>query len=116
MITKIDISSLDEVTKNKIKEMRKRCAELHKGVHKSVLIKVRCLINWTDGTECDVVDVGVDIPGIPLKPHWGDMEKLTNDFKKEIDEEIKNIINFSNSVADKLGVDKEEFFKEYFVN
>jgi len=114
MTTKIDISSLDEATKNKIEQMYKRCGELNNGVQKSTTIKVDYMVGWDYGTKCYITDIGPDIPGVPFMPHWDNMEKLMNDFKNEIDEEIINIIDFANSIADQLGVDRDEFFQQYF--
>jgi len=93
MTNKIDISSLamsNVYTKNKIEQMHKRCEELYKG------IKVDLIIRWTEGTECDIVGLDID------------------EIKNEINKEIDNIINFSNSIADQLGVDRDEFFQQYF--
>lgn len=114
MSTEIDISSLDEDTKNKIDEMSKRCSKLYNGVKRSTTLNVDYMVSWTAGTECDIVDIGPDIPGIPFRIYWDNMENLMDDLKQEIDEEIKEIIDFANSVADRLGVDRDEFFSQYF--
>jgi hypothetical protein len=115
MTTKFDISSLDEASNSKIEKMHKRCEELSEGVQRSTTIKVDYMVDWNEGTECNIIDIGPDIPGIPFNLHWDDMEKLMKELKSEIDEEIKNIIDFSESVADQLGVDKTEFWNQYFL-
>jgi len=115
MATKIDISSLDDATKNKIEQLSKRCDELIDGVQRSTTLQVDYRVIWDDGERVGIEDIGPDIPGIPFKIHWDHMDKLMEDFKKEIDQEIKEIIEFSDSVADQLGVDRYDFFAQYFI-
>ena len=37
-----------------------------------------------------------------------------DELKTKVDAEIKNIIAFSDKIADQLGVDRSEFFDQYF--
>ena len=113
MTTKIDISSLDKKTKQKIDQMSQRCKELYQGVKRSTTIHVDYMVNWTDGTECDIVNFTADAY-TPFKLHCDKLDQLTKELKKEVDKEIKEIIKFSDDLADKLGVDQTEFFMQYF--
>lgn len=114
MSNKIDISSLDEATKNEIERIKNRCKELYEGVQESTTIKVDYMVNWNEGTECNIIDIGPDIPGIPFNLHWDNIDDLMNELKAKIDIEIKNIVIFSDNIADQLGVDRTEFFDQYF--
>ena len=42
------------------------------------------------------------------------VEKARKELKKKVDKEIKKITEFADKIADKLGVNKDEFFDQYF--
>lgn len=125
MTTKIDISSLDAETKKKIKALGKRSKEIQKGVSDSVCvtlkpIKFKVKAEWNERVSCDLVNFDYD------KGYCTGAEKAMNynnkiireaheKFRKKINAEIKDIINFSEKIADKLGVDRTEFFDQYFL-
>lgn len=125
MNTKIDISSLDANTKKKIKELGKRSKQIQTGVSKTVYItpktiKFKVEAEWDDGNSCYLVNFDYD-DGYYGKADKSieniikTVKKAHEDFKKNIDAEIKSIIAFSDKIADKLGVDRNEFFDQYFL-
>lgn len=124
-MTKIDISSLDAETKKKIKELGKRSKQIQKGVSKTVFvtpktIKFKVEAEWDEGDSCYLVDFDYD-KGYCLKAEkaMNHNDKIIREahenFKKEIDAEIKSIITFSDKIANKLGVNKDDFFDQYFL-
>jgi hypothetical protein len=102
---KIDITSLDAATKKKIKNIKERCLALYEGASKEIEIptKIKFTAYWMEGVECDV---DIDEPYYNSKP----LIATQNKYRKEINNEIKEIIKFSDSIAKKLGVDKTEFW------
>lgn len=111
MNTAIDISSLDEHTKNKIDEMSKRCVELYQGIEVVVNLPITLTFSWTEG-ETGVVDEWGNHPKSEI--NWDFVQKQEQELQQKMDKEVKDIIDFSNSVADRLGVDRDEFFDQYF--
>jgi hypothetical protein len=109
----IDISSLDNDTKEKLFKYQKRCEELSEGIKRSTTINADYMVVWDMGLESTIIDIGPDIPGIPFELHWDHMDELMENLKEEIDKEIKEIMKFSDEVADKLGVDRHKFFLEH---
>jgi len=111
MKTKIDISSLDEATKNEIERLQRRCEELYEGVTKKLTNDVEVMVIWTEGDESDIVDMGELDDGSVSENR---VEKARKELKKKVDKEIKKITEFADKIADKLGVNKDEFFDQYF--
>lgn len=109
MTTKIDISSLDEYTKNRIEKLGKRCSELSDGVEIVVNLTVKYNCYWTEGESCVIEEWE---PNRAID--WDFVNKQEEEFRQKIDEEIKDIVDFSNSVADRLGVDRDEMRVQYF--
>jgi len=109
MATKIDISSLDATTKKKIKELKNRVGELTEGVSKKITITVEVNLNahWAMGETC--------FTDFYYPDDESAIDLETKKYKKQIDEEIKVILDFSDSVADKLGVDRTEFWDQCFL-
>ena len=124
MNTKIDISSLDAETKKKIKALGKRSKQIQNGVSEAVSItfkpiKFKVEAEWDEGDSCYLVDFDYD-------RYYGKADKAFNhiaktirdaheNFKKKIDAEIKTITAFSDKIADKLGVNRNDFFDQYFL-
>ncbi len=125
MTTKIDISSLDVNTKKKIKELGKRSKQIQKGVSRSVYItpktiKFKVEAEWEDGDSCYLPNFDCDYEFYgnadkAIENIIKTVKKAHEDFKKKIDAEIKTITAFSDKIADKLGVDRTEFFDQYFL-
>lgn len=109
---KIDLSPLNATTKKKIEKLKKRIGELYKGVNKEITIpmnmKFSITSHWTDGMEGYVY---VSKPCAEQK-----CIALTKKYTKEINKEIKEILNFSDSIAKKLKVDKEVFWNRVFLS
>lgn len=108
-MTKIDISSLDAETKKKIKQYSKRCRELDDVVTKPVVLKCKVGVIW-DSFEPTGVDV-VDEHDL-----YDQINKAQDKFLAEIKKETKEIVKFANKIADQLGVNREEFWDQYFLS
>lgn len=111
MTTKIDISSLDDITKAKIEKIEKRCHELSSGQTVTVNLPIEITYGWYDGFNGLVHEWGHDINH---EVNWDLVKKHQEEIQQKLDAEIKEIMDFANSVADRLGVDRDEFFSQYF--
>jgi hypothetical protein len=111
MNTEIDISSLDDATIAKIKTIEKRCSELSNGQTVTVNLPIEIAYGWYDGINGIVHEWG---HRIKHEVNWDLVKKHQDEIQQKLDAEIKEILDFSNSVADRLGVDRDEFFAEYF--
>lgn len=111
MTTKIDISSLDEYTKEKIKTIQQRCSELADGQEVTVNLPIKIIYGWYDGISGIVHEWGHH-PKHEID--WETVKQNEKEIQQKLDTEIKEILDFSNSVADRLGVDRDEFFLQYF--
>lgn len=103
--TKIDISSLDSATKEKIEQYHKRCCELADIVKKPVTLEYKVGVTWSD-LEPASVDMG-------LSDLYHQINKASEEFLAEIKKETAEIVSFADKVADQLGVDRNEFFLQY---
>ena len=108
MKTKIDISSLDDATKDKIAAIQKRCVELSNGQEITVNLPITIGYGWYDGENAVVHEWG-SAPKYEI--NWEIVKKHEEDIQKKLDSEVKDIIDFSNSIADRLGVDRDDFFE-----
>ncbi len=111
MTTKIDISSLDNITKEKIEKIEKRCRELSSGQTVTVNLPIEITYGWYDGINGIVSEWGHHLKH---EIDWDFVKKQEADIQNKLNAEIKEIVDFSNSVADRLSVDRDEFFLEYF--
>lgn len=111
MATKINIGLLDKKTKDKIKQYHERCEELYEGVTKKLTNDVEVMVNWTEGEESTIIDMGELDDGSVSENR---VEKARQELKEKVDKEIKKIIEFADKIADKLGVNKDKFFNQYF--
>ena len=105
---KIDISSLDSATKQKIEQYHKRCFELDNVVEKPITLNCQVGVIW-DSLEPTPVDV------VSEKDLWDQINKAQEEFLEEIKKEAKEIVQFSDEIALKLGADKLEFWNQYFL-
>lgn len=112
MITKIDISSLDEATKNKIVDLKKRCSELGVGEEVVVNLPITITYGWYEGRSGLVHEWG-NYPKSEI--NWEIVKQNEKEIQQKLDAEIKSILDFSDSIADQLGVDKTEFWNQYFL-
>lgn len=109
MNTKIDISSLDNYTQKRIPKLRARYEELEKGIEFDIPVEnIKVIVGWYDGLEADIERA--DESNID----WDLIASKEDDILKKINEEIQDIIEFSDSCADRLGVDRTEFWDQYF--
>jgi len=115
MNVKFDISTLDTYTQNRIAKLSVRTKELFHGVDFNISVPVKATVRWDQGLECYVL--GLDENSFNLFLNGFDWEFIENteiDITKKINEEIKDISDFSDSCADRLGVDRLEFFNQHF--
>lgn len=106
MNTKIDISLLDETTKAKIEKMADRCEALFKGVEFE--LKIKNSFFW------DADETGFACCIGPENIDWDAIQKQQDAIVNKYNAEIKEILDFSDNCADQLGVDRSEFFDQYF--
>lgn len=106
--TKIDITSLDDATKAKIEQYQKRCEELDGVVEKPITLNYKVGVIW-DSLEPSAVDVGSE------SDLYDQINKAEKEYLEEIKKEAKEIVKFSEEIADKLGVDRMEFWNQYFL-
>jgi hypothetical protein len=111
MTTKIDISSLDDITKEKIKAIQQRCSELANGQEITVNLPIKIEYGWFNGNNGVVSEWG-HYPKDEID--WEIVKQHEKEIQHKLDTEIKEILDFSNSVADRLSVDRDEFFQQYF--
>ena len=109
--TKIDISSLDEATKNKIVDLRKRCSELGNGEEVVVNLPIKITYGWYEGQSGLVHEWG-NYPKSEI--NWEIVKQNEKEIQQKLDAEVKSILDFANSVADQLGVNRDDFFDQYF--
>lgn len=107
MATKIDISPLDKKTKEKIKILSKRGKQMFKGVPVTLNVPVKTHFVWNEGLSGYILD-------IYQMADWNPALKEKDKIEKKYNKEIKEIIKFSDSCAKKLGVDKGDFWHDYF--
>ena len=104
-MTKIDITSLDTETKKKLDYYAKLAQELVEGITVDITIKLteQPVFRWEEG------DTGF------VSPNSVDLQKQENAVENKYNLLIKEICDFSDNVADSLGVDEKEFFTQYFM-
>jgi hypothetical protein len=108
--TKIDISSLDNYTKDRIAKLSARTKELVSGLEVEIAVpSIKVDVNWDEGTECS----GPYIDNESID--WDAVEKQRSAIEQRINAEIKDICDFSDYCADRLNVDHFEFFDQYFL-
>ena len=107
MPTKMDISSLDKKTRAKIKILSKRPRQMLNGIPVTINVPVKTKFIWNEGFAGYVQD-------IYQSADWNPALKEKDKIEKKYNKEIKEIIKFSDSCAKKLGVDKDQFWSDYF--
>lgn len=108
--TKIDISSLDNYTKDRIVKLSARTKELVSGVEVEIAVpSIKVDVEWDEGTECS----GPYIDNESID--WDSVEKQRSAIEQRINAEIKDICDFSDYCADRLSVDRFKFFDQYFL-
>lgn len=107
MPKKIDISTLDKKTKEKIKVLSKRPRQMLNGIPVTINVSIKTNFIWNEGLSGYVEDIYQSVD-------WNPALKEKNKIEKKFNKEVKEIIKFSDSCAKKLGVDKDQFWHDYF--
>ena len=115
-MTKIDITSLDTETKNKLDHYAKLAQELVEGVpvDVTIILKELPVFKWDEGDTGFVTLNSIDESYFKYLD-WEDLEKQEKAIENKYNALIKEICDFSDNVADSLGVDEKEFFTQYFM-
>ena len=108
------IDSLDTETRAKIENYSKRCEELSSGVSKRVNLEipVEIAVEWISGESCSKIKPPT---AKKILSSMGHVSNLHDALKEEVDAEIKEIVSFSDSIADKLCVDRNTFFEHFIL-
>lgn len=118
MTTKIDISSLDTETKTKLDNYIDLVKEMTtEGVPVEITIKLNRTprFQWDDGMEGFVTPNSSDESYCKYNLDWDDIQKQEKTIEDKYNALIQEIVDFSNNVADSLGVDQEDFFQMLFM-
>lgn len=108
--TKIDISSLDSYTQKRISKLKVRCKELEKGICFDIPINsLKVIVGWYGG-HCASIQ-RADESDI----NWRLVASEEDDILDKVNEEIQDIMDFADSCADRLGVDRKDFWNQYFL-
>lgn len=116
-MTKIDISSLDAETKTKLDNYVKLAKELIEGVPVDITIRLteQPVFKWDEGDTGFVTPNSIEENYCKYNLDWEDLEKQEKTVEKKYNALIKEICDFSDSVADSLNVDRKEFFDSFFL-
>jgi hypothetical protein len=118
MTTKIDISSLDAETKTKLDyyiDLSNKMMEEGISVDINIKLRDKPRFCWSDGITGFLSPDSSQGNYCKYNLDWEDLEKQENAIKDKYNSLIKEIIEFSDSVADSLKVDNEKFFEEFFL-
>lgn len=107
MPKKIDISPLDKKTKEKIKALSKLSRQMFNGIPITINVPIKTNFIWDEGFSGYVQD-------IYQRTDWNPALKEKDKIERKYNKEVKEIIKFSDSIAKKLGVDKDQFWHDYF--
>lgn len=118
MTTKIDISSLDTETKTKLDHYVDLANKMMTGgIPVEITIKLNNTprFQWDDGIEGFVTPNSDNESYCKYNLDWDDIQKQEKAIEDKYNALIKEIVDFSDSVADSLGVDQEDFFEMFFL-
>jgi hypothetical protein len=113
----IDISSLDAETKTKLDHYSDLSKQLQKGIPVDITLKLKekPVFQWDDGMIGCVTPNSDDEGYFKYFLDWDDLANQEYALNKKYNDSIKEITDFSDSVADSLKVDREEFFEEFLL-
>lgn len=116
MTTKIDISSLDTETKNKLDHYVKLARELYEGIPVEITIRRKDppVFQWDEGDTGFITPNSID-ESYSRYLDWDDLAKQEKAIEDKYNRLIKEICDFSDSVADTLNVDRKDFFNSFFL-
>ena len=118
-MTKIDISSLDVETKNKLDYYVDLTNKMEEGI--PVDININFKLSNKPHFKWDYGMTGFLSPNSSQEGYckynldWEYLKNQENAIEDKYNSLIKEITDFSDSVADSLKVDREEFFEEFFL-
>jgi len=118
MNTKVDISLLDAETKvkldNYIDLVNKMTTE---GIPVDITLRLteKPRFDWYDGMKGSVSPHSSQEGYFKYNFDWDDLEKQEKAIEDKYNALIKEIVDFSDSVADSLKIDRGEFFEEVFL-
>lgn len=117
MTTTIDISSLDAETKTKLDHYVVLAKQLQQGIPVDITLKFAQKIKfyWSDGLEGYVSPHSDNESYCKYSLDWCDLSTQEQAIEDKYNLLIKEICDFSNSVADQLGVDRNDFFTSLFL-
>lgn len=118
MTTKIDISSLDTETKAKLDhyvDLSNKMSTEGIPVDMTIKLKDKPRFRWDSGIKGFVSPNSCQEGYCKYNLDWNDLEKQEKAIEDKYNALIKEIIDFSDSVADSLNVDNEKFFEEFFL-
>ena len=116
MNTKIDISSLDAETKNKLDHYVELAQKLVEGTPVEITIRLKepPVFQWEEGNTGFLTPNNFD-ESVTRYIDWDDLAKQEKAIENKYNLLIKEICDFSDSVADSLNVDRKEFFDSFFL-
>lgn len=102
----MDLRKLNKEEREKLEKLSKRSKDLENGININIKMNIQAQFIWQEGTSGSV--------GRP--DLYSSFEPMRKKAEEKINKEIEEIINFSNSCADKIGIDRNEFWRDYFLN
>ena len=118
MATKIDISSLDNNTKTKLDHYVDLANKMMTGgIPVEITIKLNDTprFHWDDGMEGYVTPNSIEESYCKYNLDWEDLQKQEKAIEDKYNALIKEIVDFSDSVADSLKADRTDFFEMFFL-
>lgn len=118
MTTKIDISSLDDNTKTKLDHYVDLANKMMTGgIPVEITIKLNDTprFHWDDGMEGYLTPHSCQEGYFKYNLDWDDLEKQEKAIEDKYNALIKEIVDFSDSVADSLKADRTDFFEMFFL-
>jgi len=119
MTTKIDISSLDTETKTKLDHYIDLVSKMStEGIPVEITIKLNDTprFHWDSGMKGFVSPHSSEEGYCKYNLDWNDLEKQEKAIEDKYNALIKEIVDFSDNVADSLGVDQDNFFLYVIIN
>jgi len=118
MNNKIDISSLDDNTKTKLDYYVDLANKMMtEGIPVEITIKLNDTprFHWDDGTKGFVIPNSDNEGYCQYYLDWEDLQKQEKAIEDKYNALIKEIVDFSDSVADSLKADRTDFFEMFFL-
>ena len=101
-----DLRKLSKEEREKLKKLSKISKDIEMGINVNIKMNIQVKFIWREGTRGYVSEPDL----------YNSFEPIRKEAEKKINKEIEGIIKFSNSCADKIGIDRNEFWRDYFLN